>query len=340
MLLYVGFLFIKYLLKKEVKIGILVISALALLIWGFNYLKSVDIFKSQKTIFAVYNQVNGLQPSNSVFIKGIKVGKVKEIYLDPNNSSRVIVKLTVASKFSIPKNSIALIESDLLGTRSINLKFGDSKVFINSNDTLNSGTQQSIKDEVNQQIIPLKIKAENLLISMDSVMNVIQFVLNEKTEINLIKSFESLKNVIRNFESITYNLDTLVGSQRNRLSNIIGNVESISQNLKNNNQKLSNIINNFSNISDSLAKANISKTINKANETLTQTSEIMTKINKGEGTMGMLINNDSLYKNLNTSTKQLNLMLEDIRLHPKRYLSLFGKDNKKNAYKPPTKEEK
>ncbi|MDD5571724.1 MAG: MlaD family protein [Bacteroidales bacterium] len=333
---------LNFTIKKEAKIGVLIVIATALLIWGFNFLKGKDIFKPQKIYYAVYDQVNGLLPSNPVTINGLKVGQVKNIYLQSNNSGKVIVEISLFNNFKIPKNSVAQISSDLLGSRAIEIQLGNSKDYIVPGDTLSSVIQRTLKEEVNQQIIPLKRKAEDMMLSLDSVLSVIQAIFNENTRENLSKTFESIKFAIKNLEHTTYNLDTLVSSQRSRLAMIIGNIESISQNLKNNNQKITNIINNFSGISDSLAKANVSKTINNLNSTLGRTNEIVEKINKGEGSLGMLINNDTLYKNLKSVSKELNLLFEDVRLNPKRYVrfSVFGGGNKKNKYTPPEKNQK
>ena len=153
------------------------------------------------------------------------------------------------------------------------------------------------------------------------------------------QSFESIRYTIQNLESTTYNLDTLVVTQRFRLANIIGNVESITANIKKNNDKINNIIANFSNISDTLAKAKIASTINNADKTLKDFSEIIAKVNRGEGSLGMLVNNDTLYNNLEGASKELNKLVEDIKLNPKRYLnfSVFGGSKKKNAYTAPKK---
>jgi phospholipid/cholesterol/gamma-HCH transport system substrate-binding protein len=177
------------------------------------------------------------------------------------------------------------------------------------------------------------------MLSIDSVLVIIKSIFNENTQKNLEQSFESIRYTIQNLEHTTYNIDTLVVTQRVKLANIIGNVESISLNIKKNNDKISNIITNFSSISDTLAKAKIASTIENANKSLKSFSEIIDKINRGEGSLGMLVNNDSLYNNLNGASKQLNELVEDVKLNPQRYvnISVFGGGKKKNKYEAPKK---
>ena len=229
-----------------------------------------------------------------------------------------------------------LFSSNLMGSKAIELLLGNSKEFAKDGDTLTSKMALSVSEEVSVQMLPLKLKAEDQMLSIDSVLAVIQYVFNEDTRENLKKSFESIKFTIQNLESTSYNIDTLVASQRNRLSIIVSNVESITSNIKNNNAKLSNIITNFSALSDTLSKAKVATTINNANKALKDVSEITQKINSGQGSLGLLLNNDSVYNNLENSTKQLNLLLEDMRLNPNRYVSfsVFGKNPDKAKNKP------
>lgn len=224
-------------------------------------------------------------------------------------------------------------------TDSTRLDEHNNRVFVlaKSGDTLTSDIQPSITEEVSYQMLPIKRKAESVMASLDSVLSVIQYVFNEDTRENLAHSFESIKFTIQNLEHTTYNIDTLVTTQRNRLAVIFDNIESISTNIKNNNAKLANIISNFSTLSDSLSKAKIVSTINSANKAMLNFSEVTEKINSGEGSLGLLINNDSLYNQLAKSSKDLDLLLEDLRLNPQRYVhvSVFGKSPKKNQYTAP-----
>lgn len=313
-------------LSREFIVGIVFIVAIALFIWGYNYLKGWDVFTKQKSFFGIYNQVNGLMKANPVSINGLNVGQVKNLYFEDNHSGRIVVEIVVTSDFPIPVNSIAKIySSDIMGSKAIEIVLGNSTVIAVAGDTLLTSIEAGLKEEVNRQVQPIKKKAEDLLATIDSAVTVISEIFNENARRNLAQSFESIKNTLEAIQSASYEIDTLVTVERNRLADILTNIESITRNLDKNKDNINNIISNFSAISDTLAKAEIPKTFNNANIALKNIAEIADKINKGEGTIGMLIHNDSLYYQLEKSAADLNKLLEDIRNNPKKYVrfSLF-----------------
>jgi len=324
-------------LTKEVKLGIVVTAALALFIFGFNFLKGRNIFSNPEIVYAVYTHIDGLVEANPVLVNGFKVGHVQDIEMLPDTSGKIIVTFVINDKNArIPKNSVAkIISSDLLGSKAVQIVFGNGASFVQSGDTMSAGTEDNLKDAVNKQIQPLKDKAENLISSIDSVIIVVQSVFNKGTTTNISKSVESIRQSLQNFEHTSQNLDLLVSSEKGKLSVIFSNIESISTNLANNNKKLTNMMNNFSSISDSLAKANLKSSIDNANIALSNAAEIMKKINQGKGSMGMLVNNDTLYNKLQASADQLDKLFEDIREHPKRYVhfSVFGGKDKSGKKK-------
>lgn len=327
-------------IKKEVKIGFLFIATLAISIWGLNYLKGKDIFTKQRLLYAIYDNINGLQVSNPVLLKGFKIGQVKDIHFTNDSTARIAVIMSITSDIKIPKKTIAKIFSeDLLGSKAIELQFVKSGSYVENGDTLVSDLQASLGDEVNRQMLPVKQKAEKLMASLDTVLASIQYIFNENTRDNLRLSFESIKVTIDKLRNTLTNVDTIISEQKNNLSSIIFNVQSFTNNLKKNNQEIDNILNNISTFSDTLTKLQISKTVNKANKAINDISLIIEKVNKGEGSIGLLINNDSLYRNLNSSSKELNELLKDIKLNPQRYVhvSVFGRNPKKNKYSPASK---
>lgn len=313
-------------IRKEIKIGFLIVVASALLFWGLNFLKGDNIFGVNRTFFALYDNVEGLNVSSAVTINGLKVGKVKSIKFDPENIGKITVEFSLEKDILIPDSSIAEIYSlDLMGTKGIQIKFINSKTYYSIGATIKSSAEQGLKEQVSKQVLPLKIKAEELMGSMDSVLTIVQYIFNKTNRSNIDKSFASIQEIFKNLKNTSITLDTLMKSEKNRLHNILANVESITLNLKTNNEQITNVLNNFSNISDSLAKSKILSTINNANNAIETVNHILQKIQRGEGTMGMLINNDSLYNNLNKSTADLDKLLIDLRENPKRYLhySLF-----------------
>jgi len=310
-------------IRKEFKVGIAFVIATAILIWGLMYLKGLELLKTSRTFYAVYDRVNGLVSANPVSIKGLKVGQVKKVYFDEKHPERIIVELYILGDYPVAKNSSARIfNSSLLGAPEVEIIPGNSKLLAADGDTLLSQMEGSLGQEVSKQILPLKVKAENLIASIDSVAVIVQQVLNKNTRDNLVQAIEHVKQTLENIAHTTHNLDTLMSSQRINLGKIITNVESISNNLKQNNDKISNILSNFSDLSDSLAKARIPNTIAQVNKAITDLDLVLQKINKGEGTVGQLLNNDQLYKEVEKAARDLNLLLEDIRANPTRYVKV------------------
>jgi phospholipid/cholesterol/gamma-HCH transport system substrate-binding protein len=223
-----------------------------------------------------------------------------------------------------------------MGSKAITIELGNSALMVQNGDTLPSLVQGSLSEEVNRQVQPLKKKAEDLMLSVDSVVTVIRAIFNKNTRENLSQSFESIKNTLANLEHTTYNLDTLVGTQRNRLANIFSNIESISGNLRANNEKITNLIRNFSALSDTLGQSNISNTLLNANKAVNDFALVMEKINRGDGTLGLLVNDNKLYNQIDGAARQLQELVDDIKRNPNRYvtISVFGRNPNKYPYQP------
>lgn len=307
--------------SKEFKIGFLFILATAVLIWGFSFLKNKNILYKERVFIAVYKHVNGLNPSNPLYINGVRVGQVGKVFFDPSMNGDIIVQLILTDKFPIPSNSVARIFSeDLMGSKAVEILLGTGPDYAQNGDTLSTDVETSLKDAVNQQILPLKLKAEDLLSSIDTMVVAIQGVFNKDAMDDLNASIKSIRQTFRNLESTTQNLDTLVITQSSRLSSILYNIDMITRNLNNNSQEINRVLDNLATLSDTIARSNISGIIVNLDKTIGTLSLVMARIEKGEGTLGMLINNDQLYKDLEKSASELNLLLEDIRLNPKRYV--------------------
>lgn len=312
--------------SKPFIIGFTFILAIVIFVWGFNFLKGRDLFKKQEFLYARYHTVNGLVAAKPIYVNGLQVGQVSRLYFAPDMSGDIIVELVIQSKFPIPKNSIAhIFSADLMGSKSITLILGDSKEAVVSGDTLLTSVEGSLMESVNKQVAPLKAKAEELMGSVDTLLSAFNAVMNDETVNNLSSSLEDIKTTFKNLASTTTQLDNMATVEGNRLSNILSNVDSLITTLNDNREGLSNIINNFESISDSLSKTDIAAVIKKADSSISSLNQILAKINEGQGTAGKLMNNDSLYRELDKSAEELNKLLKDIRENPKRYVkfSLF-----------------
>ena len=277
---------------KEVKVGLLVTGAVAGLLYGMNFLKGVDLFTGVETYYALYKRVDGLTPSSDILVSGLKVGQVKKIGFTEDNSGLVLVTLQIKKGTYVSKNSTAsIVSADLLGSRAVEIILVPGSPAASPGDTLNSEIQTSFSD----QMLPVKDRAEKLLITLDSLATSMNAVLSEKNRQSLESSFENLDKTLANMESATANINDMVAPGSGKLRKMIDNVEAISANLKNNEEKIDNIISNFSAISDSVAASNLSSAIRNADAAISSFSKVVEKINAGQGTLGALVNNDSLY---------------------------------------------
>ena len=319
-------------ISKEATIGILVIAAILIFIWGINFLKGESIFSTDQLFYAKYERVDGLKESSPVTLKGLKIGQIKSIEFDDTNVNDLIVSFSVGGGFGLPINTTArIVSSDIMGTKEIQIIPGKSNTLLQAGDTIKGSIEGDLKEQVSMQMLPLKNKAEKLMSSVDSVLTVVQYIFNADARNNISQSLKSIKNTINKLEHTSGSLDTLVSGQRSQMEKILANVESITSNLESNGENISNILTNFSSISDSLKQAEIASTVNNANAALAQVNEIFQQINDGKGSMGALLKNDSLYRHFESASKHLDELLVDLKAHPSRYvqISVFGRKDKK-----------
>ncbi len=315
------------------KIGLVSIFSLVALIWGLNFLKGKGTFNTDDLYYVVYERIDGLAVTNPVLINGFKVGQVRNIHFMPDNSSHLVVEIAIKKEYRFHKTTVARIfSSDLMGTKAIELKVGQETEWQVSGDTLIPDFEGTLQEMVSVQMLPLKNKAESLMKEMEDVIEIVKVIFDEQTREDISDSFKNIKATFSNLERSTSNLDTIVDGGKVRFINILRNVESITENLKNNNKVLTLAIANMANISDSLAKSDIKHVVNQAYSVLSQLDVITRKINNSEGTMGLLINNDTLFHNLENATYNLNRLLEDLRLNPKRYVQFSAFNLGKTVY--------
>jgi len=309
-------------ISNETKVGILATVAIAVLIIGYSFLKGNDVFTSENTYYATYDRVDGLSVSKPVMVNGYQIGRVSKMKLQPNGE--ILTEFKIKQDYAIPANSIARIAStDLLGGKAIVFELGDSDLYAADGDTLKANIQRNILEQVE----PVQKKAEAVVAVLDSVLTSINNTINTDFQRNFNRSIASIANTLNTLEHTTTQVDAIVGTQRTKLSNILSNVEAISANFKNNGEKINNVLSNLENVTDQVAKANFKQTIDSANAAVADLQSIVNNINEGKGSVGLLLNDEELYDNLNNASKNLDNLMIDLKQHPGRYVhfSIFGR---------------
>ncbi len=304
-------------ITREIKTAILVIASLFLFIWGYSFLKGQNLFSSQTKLYVEYDNVEGLAKSAPVTISGKQVGKVNNIKL--NNNGMLLVELVIDNKdFPISKTSEAQIyEPGPIGGKQIAIlpNYKDTNLVV-SGDKLLAVIKPGMLAAFGSKLEPTQAKIDKLLTDTNALMVNINSVLDAKTKENLKASLDNLNKTLAQFHEASKTVNSLLSDNKEKLNHTLSNIDKVT--------------NDFSKISDSLAKANIGKTVKDLEKTLATVDKIMGDLQSGKGTMGKMLKDDALYNNFSKTSKELELLLQDLRLNPTRYVnvSLFGKKNK------------
>ncbi len=301
-------------ISREIKTGIIVLGGILLFILGFSYLKSTPLFDNSKTFYAVYHHVGGLQSGTQVTINGFSVGTVNDIRFN-DASGNLLVTFTVDNSFSFSKNSSAeLYDTGIIGGKGIQIKpVFDGADMAKSGDTLPSSTRPGLTELVQQRLTPLQMKVEGAVTNADSLLMNFNDILDPKTKTDLQESIAGLNLLVKSFQGSANSLNQILSENKDDLDKSITN--------------LGTITDNFSKLSDTLANAGLGQTIKGLESTMGKINAMMEKIEGGEGSLGKLVNDKALYNNLADASRELDLLLQDFRLNPKRYVnvSVFGK---------------
>ena len=309
-------------ITREVKTAVLVLSAIALLIFGYYFLKGNNLLDGSRTFYAVYDDVEGLARSSKVTINGLQVGKVTDIQITDSRGNLAIT-FTVENDFEFSKNSIARIYGGgIIGGKSLAIvPTYEQGQMAKDGDTLNSEIEEGLLELVNDRLTPLQKKIENVIVSVDSLVNGFNEILNPNTRQNLRNSFASLDRTMASLENTSGTLNGILTDNKPKLDRTFTNLDEMSY--------------NFNSFSDSLAEVNLAGIVNDFEEIAADLKNVAAKANSTDGTVGKLLNDPKVYDNLDRATKQLEQLSQDVKLNPKRYvhISVFGKRNK--DYKPP-----
>lgn len=303
-------------ISREIKTAFIVLSGVLAFIWGFDFLKGSTLFSQEKTVYAVYDEIEGLVNGAKVSINGLTVGKITQIDFLPN-TTKILVTMNIRDNLTFTKKSTALLyETGLIGGKAISIlpDFSESNP-IQTGDTLIAKTKPGLTELVNQQIAPLQQKITSTLTSVDSLFSGVSNVLNKDSQNNLKATLDNLTETAKNANKASLAIAKLLQKNNQSIQKSFVNIEKTSANL--------------SQITDSIRQVDLKKTIASYEAIAIQLNHLLEELDQGHGTAGRLLKNDSLYTNLNYTIEELGLLINDLKENPKRYVhfSLFGKKN-------------
>ena len=318
-------------ISNETKVGAITVISVALLILGFNFLKGKKLWSKDTMITGKYGNVQGLQNSNPVIINGLQVGTVYKITTE-KDMREILVDLNITKDINIPKNSIAIIKSNPLGTTSVEIKLGDAVENLKDKDIILTETSGGIFDDVLKKVDPVLYEVRKAVSNVDTLLNSFNTILDPRAKGNIAEVLANLNIVTASMVSSTASLNGLLNTQTGALAKSLNNVNSITGNFAANNEKINHVMTNLDKTTSKFADLNVKKTLDTLDRAINDLKNMIGKFDNNNGTLGKLLNDPSLYKNLASSGNKLNLLLDDIRVNPKRYISIsvFGKKQNNN----------
>ena len=316
--------------SNETKVGALTVIAVTLIIFGFNFLKGKTFFKSGTFVYAKYADTKGLIVSNPVFVNGFQVGTVFEIENMNDNLSELVVCIKLNQLYKIPKNSIATIQENPLGTNAINIISGKGTSMIMSGDTIQSAPATSLLGDIMNTLSPLGEQIKNTITALELVLGNVNKTLDDENRQNFKVILENLSSTTISLNKSIQSVEGMVNKQNGSISKTADNLNSFTANLSQNNQKITNILTNLDSTSKSIKDADLNKTIKDIQTALIALNTTINKLNNGNGTAAKLLNDPNMYSQLQSTIKSVNTLVDDIKVHPKRYVSIsvFGKKDK------------
>ena len=308
-------------ISNEVKVGATALLTIIVFVWLFNFLKGKDLLKSTAIYYTVYDKVGGLAESSPVEVNGYKVGVVRSVEFIDAVSGRLLVTFSVNRKFKLPKNTVAeIVPVSLLGGMKVQFVYGKGPGLYSEGDTIPGMLAESLMDKIDTEITPVKDKISNLVVVLDSVVRSIDEIMDPQFKKDLHSTLSHLNNTAAS-------LDKAMGSKEKELAATIDNINNFTKMLSDNSGKMNKTFSNLETITDTLAASNISASVSNLKSSLEKAATLMDNLNKGKGSAGQFLTNDTLYTNLANSLESLNVLLKDMKANPKRYVhfSVFGK---------------
>lgn len=303
-------------MKKEVKIGIYAVVILLCAWAGIRFLSGVDVFGRHAIYYAHYEQVNGVQNAAAVMIRGVKIGKVSEIRVSPDDPTSVEVVLSIPRSYRLPVDSEARIFStSIMGSKAIEIVLGSSSEILESGSDINSGYTKDLMAVADSELDYYKDKITTLVENFNATLKSLNSLVDNNNK--------SITEALAHLNSITAGLDGVIGRDKQQLADIVASIDKFTKALSENSAHIDSIMTNVDSVTSALAEKNSGESLG---ESLAELNSVLAKINGGEGTVGRLICDEQLYANLNQASANLSALLADLKEHPKRYVhfSLFG----------------
>ena len=304
-------------ISNEFKVGLLAVISILLFIFGYNYLKGNNLLKNSRTFYAVYDNVEGLSKSSPVTINGLQIGSITDInFLD--ETGKLVVSMNINNDFVFSSNSVAKIYGgNLIGSKSMAIEpVYQQDNIAKSGDTLPGKIDPGLLELVNNRLTPLQSRVETAVTDVDTLITSVNKILNPKTQKSIQESFININSTLNSLKNTSQEINELVANNHNNINKSFENINKTTENLQQ--------------VSDSVAQIDVTKMSQDLEKSIANIKEVTKKIENSDGTLGKLIHDDQLYKNLEGASNEMQELLNDIKTNPKRYVhfSVFGKKNR------------
>lgn len=314
-------------ISNETKVGALTAIAITLLILGFNFLRGKTLFKTGNIIYAKYADSKGIMVSNPVFINGFQVGSVMDIENTDKNLSSIILTIKLKDKYNIATNSVAAIKENPLGSPSISVTLGDAQQYLKPGDTILTAPSHSLLGDAVSKLGPVSDQIKITVHTLDSVLKNINTIFDPTTKNNLQGVIANMNRTTASLMASSASIQSMLNLQSGSINQSMTNVAIFTKNLADNNSKVTRTLSNLEKTTDNFSKADLAGTVDRLKSSINNLNDLLQKVNSNDGTLGKLMNDKTLYNSLTNTVRSANILIDDLKVHPKRYvnISVFGK---------------
>ena len=317
-------------ISNETKVGALTAIAITILVLGYNFLRGRTLVKTGNFLYAKFTDTKGIMASNRVYVNGFQVGSVYEIENEDKDLRSIIVGIKLKDNYNIPDNSLAAIADNPLGSPKIEITLGSSKTFLKSGDNINSKNSLGLMGALANQLTPVTDNLKTTLHSLDSALKNINSIFDPAAKNNLQTAIANITKITETLSQSAVSVNTMLEKQNGSIAQTMNNMNSFTKNLAGQNEKISATLDNVKTTTENLSHTDLKGTVDGLKTAIATLNTAVGKLNSNSGSLGLLINDKTLYNNLTNTIRSANILVDDLRKNPKRYLgfSVFGKKDK------------